>query len=155
MYEQPASVPATPRRASARAHNSSLHVQGRPAAPLPGPSRAGGAADRVGVQLTGHLAALHAATAAVRRGTDEPARQAELDTALEQISARISALSPTAAVVRSEATHDQGKSLAELHDHAHQLAGRLLVVAAARQDTATAMLACRRMDAHAAARLSL
>ena len=152
MYEQPASVPVTHRRATARAHNSSLHPGGQTAPPAS--ARTGGAPEGVGAQLTGHLAALHAATAAVRRRTDEPGRQAELDAALEQISVRIGALSPTAVVLRSEAGHDQGRSLTELHEHAHQLAGRLLVVAAARQDTATAMLACRRMDAHAAARLS-
>jgi hypothetical protein len=146
MYEQPKSVPATHRHSTARAHNSSLHAQ----SPFQG-----GAAGAADTQLTGHLAALHAATAAVRRSTDEPALQAELDSALEQIAARISALSPTAAVVRSEATRDPARSPAELHEHAHALAGRLLVVAAARQDTATAMLACRRMDAHAAARTSL
>jgi hypothetical protein len=147
MYEQPRTVPPTHRQhTAARAHNSSLHDRAQSqAGSVPGP------AANVRPQLTGHLAALHAATAAVRRATAEPARQAELDDALEQIAARISALSPTAAVVRSEATTDQRKSPAELHEHAEDLAGRLLVVAAARQDTATAMLACRRMDAHAAA----
>ncbi|MHA6762639.1 SCO4983 family protein [Streptacidiphilus sp. PAMC 29251] len=152
MYEQPKTVPAH-RHAPARAHNSSLHAQDRSksAAKLPG-----GVPSTPGAQLTGHhLAALHAATAAVRRATEEPARQAELDAALEQIAARISALSPTAAVIRSEAGQEQSKPLAELHEHAHALAGRLLVVAAARQDTVTAMLACRRMDAHAAARPAL
>ncbi|MFC1412851.1 hypothetical protein ACEZCY_28055 [Streptacidiphilus sp. N1-12] len=144
MYEQPKTVPAH-RHAPVRAHNSSLHAQNQQ------PPGSGTAANTVGAQLTGHLAALHAATAAVRRATAEPARQAELDAALEQIAARISALSPTAAVIRSEAAHDQAKPAEELHEHAHALAGRLLVVAAARQDTATAMLACRRMDAHAAA----
>jgi hypothetical protein len=146
MYEQSKTVSAAHRPPVARAHNSSLHAQGQLQ-----PSASSAAA----AQLTGHLAALHTATAAVRRSTDEPERLAELDAALEQITARINALSPTATVVRSEVSHDQGKSPAELHDHAHALAGRLLVVSAARQDTATAMLACRRMDAHAAARLLL
>jgi hypothetical protein len=39
-----------------------------------------------------------------------------------------------------------------LHAHAFDLAGRVLVVAAAQQDTRTAILACRGMDFHAAAR---
>jgi hypothetical protein len=145
MYEQPRTVPTTQRQhIAARAHNSSLHDRAQ--------SQAGpGPAANVRPQLTGHLVALHTATAAVRRATAEPARQAELDDALEQIAARISALSPTAAAARPEAAADQRKSPAELHEHAQDLAGRLLVVAAARQDTATAMLACRRMDAHAAA----
>ena len=142
MYEQPKTVPVTRRLPPARAHNSSLHDR----MPSAGGSAAAGAA-----QLTGHLAALHGATAAVRRSSADPARQAELDAALEQISARIGALSPTAAAIRSEAGREPARSAVELDQHAHALAGRLLVVAAARQDTATAMLACRRMDAHAAA----
>ena len=39
-----------------------------------------------------------------------------------------------------------------LHTRAHALAGRALVVAASRADTAAAILAAERMDAHAAAR---
>ncbi len=41
--------------------------------------------------------------------------------------------------------------LAALHHRAHALAGRALVVAASRADTAVAILAAERMDAHAAA----
>jgi hypothetical protein len=40
---------------------------------------------------------------------------------------------------------------AALHRRAHALAGRALVVAASRADTAAAILAAERMDAHAAA----
>lgn len=36
----------------------------------------------------------------------------------------------------------------QLHEQAHTLAGRALVVAASRQDTDTAILTCHRMDAH-------
>ncbi|MEU7052018.1 hypothetical protein AB0A67_27280, partial [Streptomyces eurythermus] len=39
---------------------------------------------------------------------------------------------------------------AALHRRAHTLAGRALVVAASRADTAVAILAAERMDAHAA-----
>ncbi|MEV6839367.1 hypothetical protein AB0N17_33485, partial [Streptomyces sp. NPDC051133] len=51
----------------------------------------------------------------------------------------------------------EGNSLADagdpaaLHRRAHALAGRALVVAASRADTAAAILAAERMDAHAAA----
>jgi hypothetical protein len=38
-----------------------------------------------------------------------------------------------------------------LHRRAHALAGRALVVAASRADTAAAILSAERMDAHAAA----
>lgn len=40
---------------------------------------------------------------------------------------------------------------AALHQRAHALAGRALVVAASRADTAAAILAAERMDAHALA----
>ena len=151
MYEQPKTLPAY-RRAPARlqpgsqtpVHNSSAHSSTAPA-----PHR--------DTRLVGHLAALHAATEAVRHAAEDRAQQVELDAALKQISARISEVSAVsdraaAVVVASGPSAATGRRhLHELHEQAHALAGRLLVVAAAQQDTATAMLACRRMDAHAAA----
>ncbi|MEY9841978.1 hypothetical protein [Streptacidiphilus sp. EB103A] len=146
MYEQPKTVPAY-RRAPIRlqpgsptpVHNSSAHSSTAPAS-------------RRDSRLVGHLAALYAATEAVRRAAGDGAEQAELDAALQQIDARISEVSAVsdraAAVVRSGPV---GVGSRQLHQQAHALAGRLLVVAAALQDTTTAMLACRRMDAHAAA----
>lgn len=41
--------------------------------------------------------------------------------------------------------------VAALHQRAHALAGRALVVAASRADTAAAILAAQRMEAHATA----
>jgi hypothetical protein len=41
--------------------------------------------------------------------------------------------------------------LTSLHRRSHALAGRALVVAASRADTAAAILAAEQMDAHAAA----
>lgn len=137
MYEQPRTLPAH-RRPAVRAHNSSS------------PQLQGGPPSGVGAQLTGHLVALRAATAALRTAVQEPERRDALDAALRQIGERIGALSPTAAGAAGPGSVSTG-TLAELHAQAHALAGRLLVVAAARQDTATAMLACRRMEAHAAA----
>ena len=149
MYEQPKTLPAY-RRAPARlqpgsqtpVHNSSAHSSTAPA-----PHR--------DTRLVGHLAALHAATEAVRQAAEDRAQLAELDAALKQISTRINEISAVsalaAAVVPSGPAPTGDRQLHELHEQAHALAGRLLVVAAAQQDTATAMLACRRMDAHAAA----
>lgn len=138
MYEQPRSNPAAQavherRRTTARAHNSSLHGQTA-------------AGSTPGARTAGHLVALHATTALLRDATpDAP----ELDAALEQIAARIRELAPVTGTARAMAAGPSGRTPAELHRDAYDLAGRLLVVAAAQQDTATAMLACRRMDAHA------
>jgi hypothetical protein len=44
-----------------------------------------------------------------------------------------------------------GADRADLHRRAHALAGRALVVAASRADTAAAILSAERMDAHTAA----
>ena len=148
MYEQPKTLPAY-RRAPARpqsdsktpVHNSSAHSSTAPA-----PHR--------DTRLVGHLAALRSATEAVRRATEDRTQQAELDAALKQISTRIhevSAVSDRAAGIVLSGPAAGSRQLRELHEQAHALAGRLLVVAAAQQDTATAMLACRRMDAHATA----
>lgn len=104
--------------------------------------------DYLSEQLAGHLAALLAVTDRLRAA--EPS--AVLDAAAAEIAERIAQLSPGSAPVRIwEGSRLDGPDTGALHRQAHTLAGRVLVVAAARQDTATAMLACRRMDAHAAA----
>jgi hypothetical protein len=148
MYEQPKRTIQAQRRSPARAHNSSVH------------STAAAATDSHGSPLTGHLAALISATEAVREAAEDSVQRAELDAALRELSGRLAALAPLGAPV--PVPHPVGwppaagaPSLASAHDHAHALAGRLLVVAAAQQDTVTAVLACRRMDAHAAARSAL
>ena len=148
MYEQPKIAVPAQRRSGPRVHNSSAHDNS-----THGPD---------GAPLSGHLAALLTATEAVREATAEPTARAELDQALEQLALRLAQLEPTGGPVipaagapggrgHTRATRAPG-SLTRAHEHAHALAGRLLLVAAARQDTVTAMLACRRMDAHAAAR---
>lgn len=150
MYEQPKVAVHAQRRASARAHNSNAHGPAQPAAP--------GAVAHA-APLTGHLAALVSATEAVRQATESPEQRAELDTALGELRKRLATLAPVGAVPPQTTGGVTGRSggsrLAMAHEHAHALAGRLLVVAAAQQDTVTAMLACRRMDAHAAARSAL
>jgi hypothetical protein len=108
-------------------------------------------AEHLREQLAGHLAALLAVTDDLRTAAGQD--DAELASAAREIAERIEQLTPGNAPVRiwegSRSGHD-GEAAA-LHQQAHTLAGRVLVVAAARQDTATAMLACRRMDAHARA----
>lgn len=103
--------------------------------------------EELDIQLAGHLAALLAVTDELRAA----APSADLDTAAEQLAAQITRLrggTPARAAVAA-AVHEP--HLVALHQRAHALAGRALVVAASRADTAAAILAAGRMDAHAAA----
>lgn len=93
--------------------------------------------DELDIQLAGHLAALLAVT-------DELGLTADGDRIAEQI-ARLRTAPPARHAGRS------GASPAALHRRAHALAGRALVVAASRADTAVAILAAESMDAHTAA----
>jgi hypothetical protein len=128
----------------------SVHSTAAPnAAPTTPPSAR---AEHLSAQLAGHLAALLALTSElVRVGGGH---SADLEQAAHDIAERIEQLSPAGAPVRiwegSQPGGGESESAA-LHRRAHSLAGRVLIVAASRQDTATAMLACRRMDAHAEA----
>ncbi|WP_030788636.1 hypothetical protein [Streptomyces sp. NRRL S-920] len=102
--------------------------------------------EELDIQLAGHLAALLAVTDELRAlapGTD-------LDAAAERLAAQVARLRRGARPARSSvaaAIHEP--HLAALHQRAHALAGRALVVAASRADTAAAILAAERMDAHA------
>lgn len=94
------------------------------------------------VQLAGHLAALLAVT-------DELG----LSGAAERIAAQVARLrggEPTRAPRSGEVSGD-AEGAAALHQRAHDLAARALLVAASRADTTVAILAAERMDAHAAA----
>ncbi|MCZ2527664.1 hypothetical protein ACFW9F_17190 [Streptomyces sp. NPDC059506] len=111
--------------------------------------------EELDIQLAGHLAALLTVTDELRASAPSP----DLDRAAEEIARRISGLRSGRAPARlgaqqfPSAADSPGGAVgrvAELHRRAHTLAGRVLVVAASRQDTATAVLACRRMDAHEA-----
>ncbi|MFJ4869176.1 hypothetical protein [Streptomyces sp. NPDC088757] len=93
--------------------------------------------EELDIQLAGHLAALLAVT-------DELG-----DTEAGELIARQVARLRGAPPVRHAAL--SGASARELHGKAHALAGRALVVAASRADTAAAILSAERMDAHAAA----
>ncbi|MFD7442553.1 hypothetical protein [Streptomyces sp. NPDC059909] len=93
--------------------------------------------EELDIQLAGHLAALLAVT-------DELGLAAEADRIAEQV-ARLRGAPPARHAGLSGA--DPGA----LHHRALALAGRALVVAASRADTAAAILAAERMDAHTAA----
>ncbi|MDT0566413.1 hypothetical protein RM704_02790 [Streptomyces sp. DSM 3412] len=107
--------------------------------------------EELDIQLAGHLAALLAATDALRA----LAPSADLDTAAERLAAQVARLRGGRQPVRSAPVAADGREAGELHRRAHALAGRALVVAASRADTAAAILAAERMDAHAAAERAL
>ncbi|MFG2871568.1 hypothetical protein [Streptomyces sp. NPDC048338] len=93
--------------------------------------------EELDIQLAGHLAALLAVT--------DELGDAE---AGDLIAAQVARLRGAPPARHAGLT---GSSTAALHRRAHALAGRALVVAASRADTAAAILAAERMDAHAAA----
>ncbi|EKX62109.1 hypothetical protein PV416_22190 [Streptomyces ipomoeae] len=104
--------------------------------------------EELDIQLAGHLAALLAVTDELRTLTPS----ADLDVAAERLSEQVRRLRGGRAPVRSPMPAGGRESEpAGLHRRAHALAGRALVVAASRADTAVAILAAERMDAHAAA----
>ncbi|GAA4783312.1 hypothetical protein [Streptomyces ziwulingensis] len=105
-------------------------------------------AEALDIQLAGHLAALLAVTDELRAA----APATDLDTAAELLAGQVARLRDGQAPTRAPAAAaPAAPDLAALHERAHTLAGRALVVAASRADTAAAILAARRMDAHAAA----
>ncbi|MGV9920643.1 SCO4983 family protein [Streptomyces cellulosae] len=104
--------------------------------------------EELDIQLAGHLAALLAVTDELRAA----APSADLDTAAERLTEQVTRLRGGRAPARMPAaTTGREPDAAALHRRAHALAGRALVVAASRADTAVAILAAERMDAHAAA----
>ena len=107
--------------------------------------------EELDIQLAGHLAALLAVTDELRG--IEPS--AELDVAAERLTGQVARLRggrpPVRASVTGAGTTAEPAKIAALHERAHALAGRALVVAASRADTAAAILAAERMDAHTAA----
>ncbi|WP_328506206.1 SCO4983 family protein [Streptomyces sp. NBC_00391] len=105
--------------------------------------------EELDIQLAGHLAALLAATDELRALTPSD----DLDAAAEALAARVARLRGGLPPVRS-ASGGGEEDVATLHRRAHALAGRALVVAASRADTASAILAAERMDAHAGVPLS-
>ncbi|WP_369225052.1 hypothetical protein AB5J52_29935 [Streptomyces sp. R39] len=102
--------------------------------------------EELDIQLAGHLAALLAVTDELRALTPST----DLDAAATRLAEQVARLRGGHTPVRASLTAVQEP--AALHERAHALAGRALVVAASRADTAAAILAAERMDAHAAAR---
>ncbi|MDG9722145.1 MULTISPECIES: SCO4983 family protein [unclassified Streptomyces] len=104
--------------------------------------------EELDIQLAGHLAALLAVTDELRA----PAPSPDLDAAADRLAEQVARLRGGPAPVRAPVTADHSEpQSAALHRRAHTLAGRALVVAASRADTAVAILSAERMDAHAAA----
>ncbi|MET7291971.1 hypothetical protein ABZS79_07470 [Streptomyces griseoloalbus] len=104
--------------------------------------------EELDIQLAGHLAALLAVTDDLR----VVAPTADLDTAAERLAEQVARLRGGRTPARAAApTTGREPDAAALHGRAHALAGRALVVAASRADTAAAILAAERMDAHTAA----
>ncbi|MEV5004668.1 hypothetical protein [Streptomyces sp. NPDC055692] len=101
--------------------------------------------EELDIQLAGHLAVLLAVTDELRA----LAPSTDLDTAAERLAEQVARLGGGHAPARASVAATREPSA--LHQRAHALAGRALVVAASRADTAAAILAAERMDAHAAA----
>ncbi|GAA0306344.1 hypothetical protein GCM10010302_51280 [Streptomyces polychromogenes] len=93
------------------------------------------------IQLAGHLAALLAVT-------DELGLE---DGGAARIAEQVARLRGSQPVRVAHPAPPQGADTLTLHRRAHDLAARALLVAASRADTAVAILAAQRMDAHAAA----
>ncbi|MFI0984242.1 hypothetical protein [Streptomyces exfoliatus] len=93
--------------------------------------------EELDIQLAGHLSALLAVTDEL--GDTE---------AGEQIARQVARLRGTPPARHAGLS---GSPSRDLHRKAHALAGRALLVAASRPDTAAAILAAGRMDAHTAA----
>ncbi|MFE9563078.1 hypothetical protein ACFYM0_18455 [Streptomyces sp. NPDC006487] len=99
-------------------------------------------AEALDIQLAGHLAALLTVTDEL--GLDEAAA------AVAAQVTRLRGAQPTRAPQRPGRGADT-EAAASLHQRAHDLAARALLVAASRADTTVAILAAERMDAHSAA----
>ncbi|MGW6392784.1 SCO4983 family protein [Streptomyces sp. NPDC055103] len=93
--------------------------------------------EELDIQLAGHLAALLAVT--------DELGETEAGELIARQVARLRGAPPARHAGLS------GSPAQDLHRKAHALAGRALVVAASRADTAAAILAAGRMDAHTAA----
>ncbi|OKK20828.1 hypothetical protein AMK16_10445 [Streptomyces sp. CB00455] len=113
---------------------SAVHRVGGDPADYPHRSRG----EALDIQLAGHLAALLAVT-------DELGLVEDATEIAAQV-ARLRGAQPARAP-----RQDPAGDAAALHQRAHDLAARALLVAASRADTTAAILAAGRMDAHAAA----
>ncbi|WP_432134727.1 MULTISPECIES: hypothetical protein [unclassified Streptomyces] len=102
--------------------------------------------EELDIQLAGHLSALLTVTDELRGHRPS----GELDAAADRLAQQVARLRGGRAPVRAVPSGSAADPAA-LHRRAHALAGRALVVAASRADTAAAILAAERMDAHTSA----
>ncbi|MFI1965532.1 hypothetical protein ACH429_15705 [Streptomyces pathocidini] len=109
--------------------------------------------EELDIQLAGHLTALLTVTDELRAHTPS----AELDAAAQRIADEVARLRDGRRPLRAAPTTGAGGAtagpdgrIAKLHQRAHTLAGRALVVAGSREDAGGAALAAERLDAHAA-----
>ncbi|WP_328448766.1 hypothetical protein OG780_15960 [Streptomyces sp. NBC_00386] len=124
--------------------SKSVHTMaGAPSSDFPHRSRE----EELDIQLAGHLAALLAVTDEIRA----IAPSADLDAGAERLTEQVTRLRGDAPLRAAAATASGAPRLTTLHRRAHALAGRALLVAASRADTAAAILSAERMDAHAPA----
>ncbi|MEY2246805.1 hypothetical protein ACN6K9_001253 [Streptomyces sp. SAS_267] len=124
--------------------SKSVHTMaGAPSSDFPHRSRE----EELDIQLAGHLAALLAVTDEIRA----VAPSADLDAGAERLTEQVTRLRGGAPLRTAAAATSEASRLGTLHRRAHALAGRALVVAASRADTAAAILSAERMDAHASA----
>ncbi|MET7455023.1 hypothetical protein ABZT03_24635 [Streptomyces sp. NPDC005574] len=104
--------------------------------------------EELDIQLAGHLAALLAVTDELRALAPSDGLEAAAERLADQVTRLRKGRTPARAPMSAVAAPSR---VAALHRRAHTLAGRALVVAASRADTAAAILAAERMDAHTAA----
>ncbi|MET7986358.1 MULTISPECIES: hypothetical protein [unclassified Streptomyces] len=127
--------------------SKSVHTMaGAPSSDFPHRTRE----EELDIQLAGHLAALLAVTDEIRA----LAPSADLDAGAERLTEQVTRLrggAPLRTQAAPAAPAPEASHLVTLHRRAHALAGRALVVAASRADTAAAILSAERMDAHAPA----
>ncbi|MGW1161398.1 SCO4983 family protein [Streptomyces sp. NPDC002513] len=122
----------------------SVHTTAGPTPDFPHRTRE----EELDIQLAGHLAALLAVTDELRA----LAPSEDLDMAAERLAEQVARLRGGEPPVRATPAAPAGEpQIRALHRRAHALAGRALVVAASRADTAAAILSAERIDAHAAA----
>lgn len=123
----------------------SVHTMAEPGRGLPHRSRE----EELDIQLAGHLTALLTVTDELRALVPAPA----LDTAAQRLTDQVTRLRDGRSPLRAAPTAATAAPahIAALHQRAHTLAGRALVVATSRDDEAAGALAAERLETHAAA----
>ncbi|MEU5612673.1 hypothetical protein ACI2L4_02990 [Streptomyces sparsogenes] len=123
----------------------SVHTMTEPGPGVPHRSRE----EELDIQLAGHLTALLTVTDELRALAPAPA----LDDAAQRLADRVTRLRAGRAPLRAAPTTTSATPahITALHQRAHTLAGRALVVATSRGDATATALAAERLESHAAA----